>query len=434
MRISSRQRILLILVFFAAFLAVLLASNLVLYNRARSHLDNELGERLRAIAVTLALAVRDAPPAAPTGGGTEDPQLSVLRRARTENLLSNIVVFSPDGRTIVDLAEYSRPGEVNPFIELDYGAVALAQAGLSAYTALYRSGDAFMKSAYAPVLAENGEVSSIVGVEAGAGFFAELRELGGFILLVDAAATIAVLMLAFFFYRQTRSLDRAQAAVIRNENLATMGRMVAGIAHEIRNPLSIIKTSAERLSRVYNPKDETFSYISEEVDELDRILTGYLNFASAKQSDFADVSLKKVLRRCFMILDGEIGEKGIRLVQNLLDEDVVVRADDKRIQQAVLNILINSCQAVGRGGTITVTLDTADKSAVVRIRDDGAGIPEKDLKEVVKPFFTTKKQGSGLGLSIVDKIVGEHGGTLAIESAPGEGTVVSISLPRSGAA
>ncbi|UCH85379.1 MAG: hypothetical protein JSW50_06750 [Candidatus Latescibacterota bacterium] len=427
---SSKKRFFVITGFLAAFLAVLLISTLVLYSRAKTRLDNELGERLRAIATTLALAVGDLPPAVDTDRSIDESQLTMLHHARNDNLLSNIVVLAPDGRTIVDLADFSRPGEMNPFIDLDYSAVTLARAGLPAYTALYRSGDVFMKSAYAPVLSDSGDVAAIVGVEAGAGFFEELQELSGLIITVDIIAILAVIVLAFFFYRQTLSLDKAQTAVIQSENLATMGRMVAGIAHEIRNPLSIIKTSAERLSRIYNPEDETFSYISEEVDQLDRILTGYLNFAGDKKIEFTDVSLNKTIRRCLMILDGMIDDKRIRIIQKVPEEDVVVPADDKRVQQAFLNILINSCNAVDHAGTIKISIETTDKLALTRFKDNGNGIPEKDLKEVIKPFFTTKKHGSGLGLSIVARILEEHGGDLDIQSTPGDGTEVKISLPR----
>jgi signal transduction histidine kinase len=429
MEFSSNKRLLLTGGFLAAFLVVLVIATMVLYDRAKTHLDNELGERLRAVATTLALAMGDVREPGREGEAIDPHRLATLHLVRSENLLSNVVVLLPDGTTIVDLANFSRPGEINPLIDLDYSAVTLARSGLPAYTSLYRSGDIYLKSAYAPIADANGDVAAIVGVEAGAEFFSELDALSRLILVVDITAILAVIVLAAFFYRQSSSLDKAQAAVIRAENLATMGRMVAGIAHEIRNPLSIIKTSAERLERKFGEDEDAFSYISEEVDQLDRILTGYLNFARAEPSEFSDVPIANVVRRCLLIVEEDIKKKNIHVVNRADNSDIVVPADDKQIQQAVLNILINSCHAVDPAGTITISLEKAGPDAVLRIKDNGCGVAERHMRDITKPFFTTKEQGSGLGLSIVEKIVTEHGGSLSIDSEAGNGTSVTIALP-----
>jgi signal transduction histidine kinase len=103
--------------------------------------------------------------------------------------------------------------------------------------------------------------------------------------------------------------------------------------------------------------------------------------------------------------------------------------DDKRIQQAILNVLLNAIQALSKGGTIEICLDDNPKYAVLVVEDNGGGIPKKNLKEVTKPFFSTKKHGSGLGMSIVNTIVQEHGGKLEIESTLGSGTRVLVSIP-----
>ncbi|UCG52112.1 MAG: ATP-binding protein [Candidatus Latescibacterota bacterium] len=428
--VSSRKRLALLSGFLLAFIIVLNVSTYVLYQRAKVHLDNELGERLRAIATTLAHAVEFTGSEELSMEDLDPSFLTLLHMVKTENLLSNVVVLTADGKTVVDLGNLSEPGELNPFIELDYTAVTLARSGLSAYTSLYRSGDIYMKSAYAPISSLDNRVIGMIGVEAGAEFFEVLRALSNAIIMVVVTSVVIVIILAGFFYRQSLSLDKAQAAVIQGENLATMGRMVAGIAHEIRNPLSIIKTSAERLSKKYKSDDEAFAYISEEVDQLNRILTGYLNFAKAEPSEFRPHSFQKIVGRCLLILEGELQAKGIKIVKRDPETDVFVLGDDKRIQQAVLNVLLNACQATDPGGRIEVSLESDTKSAIVSVSDNGKGMDDKELKETIKPFFTTKKHGSGLGLSIVNNIIEEHNGTLEIESEPGEGTVVRITFPR----
>ena len=427
--LSSKKRLILLSGFLLAFLAVFNASTYILYVRAKDHLDAELGERLRSVAVLLTHTVEASKSGVSEATGI-DPDLSaLLHTIKAENLLSNIVVLTPEGRTLVDLANVSVVGETNPFIELDLSAVTLARSGLSAYTSLYRSGDIYMKSAYAPIFAEDDEVIGIVGVEAGAAYFDVLRALSNAIIVVDVASLIIIVALGFLFYRQSLSLDRAQAAVIRGENLATMGRMVAGIAHEIRNPLSIIRTSAERLGKKYGAGDEVFSYIAEEVDKLNDILTGYLNFAKAGGQERRPHSLQKIVQRCLLIVDQEIQAAGIDVISNLPARNIMILGDDKRIQQAVLNILLNAIHAVPDRGRIEISMDVRSKQALVTIKDNGAGIPRKNLREVVKPFFTTKEHGSGLGLSIVSTIVEEHSGSLEIASEPGSGTEVSIVFP-----
>ncbi len=429
---SSKKRLILLSGFLAAFLIVFNFSTYLLYQRAKNYLDAELGERLRSIAVSLSHVVEFSSPDELTADTISASLYTLFHMAKAENYLSNVVVITPEGNTVVDLGRFSEPGEPNPFIELDFSAVTLARSGMSSYTGLYKSGDTYMKSAYAPITGQEGEIIGIVGVEAGAVFFDVLKALRRAILAVDFVSVILILLLAMFYYRQSLSLDRAQEAVLKGENLAAMGRMIAGIAHEIRNPLSIIKTSAERLQKKHGIEDEVFSYISEEVDELNRILTGYLSFAKAEDPIFEDVPMQKIIRRCLLILEPEFKSKSIEPTQDISEQEIVVRGNDKRLQQAILNILINALQAVDKRGAIAISLASEQGYAVVSISDSGYGIDKKDLREITKPFFTRKTQGSGLGLSIVNNIVEEHGGSFDIQSEVGKGTNVTISIPLAG--
>lgn len=430
--VSSRKRLTLISAFIVVFLIVLLAATIVLYRRAERHLDNEMGERLKSVASGLARVVEVAAPDSLSADVFGDGLITLLFDASLESDLSNVVILTPGGRTVVDLGGFVEPGEPNPFIALDFSAVTQARSGIPAYTNLYQSGDVYMKSAYAPVKSGDGEVIGILGVEAGAGYFTELRELSSMIVFIVGACVAAVAVLGWLFYRQSMVLDRVQEAAIRKENLATMGRMVANIAHDIRNPLSIIKTSAQRLNRKYDADNDVLSYISEEVDELNRILTGYLEFAGSHRSTIGTHSVQGVVRRCLRVVEPEIQAGNIDLTLNAPEDDVIMAADDKRAQQAVMNVLMNAVQAVGEGGAIDVMVETAPPFVDIVIVDDGAGISPKELDDVTKPFYTKRADGSGLGLSIVKTIMEEHGGRLRIDSRPGEGTRVRLSFPLAG--
>lgn len=426
---SSRKRAVLIPAFLAAFLLVLTATTFTLYRRARTHLDNELGERLKAVATGLGHLVEVA---APDSSSLELPGSDVYSRlylAREENTLRNIVILSPTGHTIIDLQGASQPGDPNPFIDLDFSAFTLARSGIPAPTSLYRIGDDYLKSAYAPVTTADGVVVAVVGVDADAAFFAELRELTTLIIVITALGVTVVIVLGLGFYAQSRSLDRAEAAVVQKENLATMGRMVANIAHEIRNPLSVIRTSSERLRRKYREDDETFSFISEEVDELNRILTGYLQFAHTGKAEFGPQPGRKIIARCLVAVGEDVERKRLAVVEDLPAEEVMIYGDEKQLRQAVLNVLINAVQATNTRGRIDVALAANGSNAVITISDNGHGIEEKDLADVTKPFYTRRVDGSGLGLSIVQSIVDEHGGSLDIASRSGDGTRVTMTFP-----
>jgi signal transduction histidine kinase len=428
--VSSKKRLALIAVFLVVFLAVLMVTTIALYQRAKRHLDDELGERLEAVASGLARVVAISHPETLSTHTISPEIFPILYDVSAENELSNVVILTVDGRTVVDLEGFSEPGEPNPFVDLDFSAVTLARSGLAANTNLYKTGNIYMKSAYAPIKSAEDDVIGLMGVEAGAGFFDDLRELSNVIVFILGASIIVVTVLGLLFYRQTAALDRAQAAIIKRENLATMGRMVANIAHDIRNPLSIIKTSAQRLRKKYGTDDEIFSYISDEVDELNGILTSYLDFAgSQRPTTFEAHSLERIVHRCLLVIEPEVQSRNIEFKRQDSPEDVAIRVDDKRAQQAVMNVLMNALQAVSDGGSIEITIEKRRPYGVIVVSDDGCGIDSKNIKDVTKPFFTTRADGSGLGLSIVNAIIEQHDGRMVIGDRPGGGTIVELMFP-----
>lgn len=426
---SLHKRILLLSGVLLAFLLILGVSTYTLYDHARTYLDNELGERLESASVLMAHLVESVGLERGDTLAVAPEAYALLGLAKAENELSNIVILTEKGETVLDLSGFSIEGEYNPFVDLDFSAFMLARSGFPAATKLYKSEGLYLKSAYAPIRDRDGRITGVLGVEAGAAYFEVLGQLRRAITVVDSVSVVLILLLGYIFHRQTLSLERAREAAVRGENLAAMGRMAAGIAHELRNPLSIIKTSAERIRKRHGIEDETLSYIIEEVDELNRILSGYLSFARAERAELATHSLTRIARRCLLGIEAEAASKSVHLTSDIPQAEIMVKCDDKRIQQALMNGLINAVQAVGKGGTVKLSLSASGGQAKLLIEDDGCGIEEKDLGEIAKPFYTTKQDGSGLGLSILDNIVRDHGGSWRVDSAVGEGTKLEILLP-----
>ena len=231
-------------------------------------------------------------------------------------------------------------------------------------------------------------------------------------------------------YREQRELENQ---LHQAERLAALGEMVAGVSHEIKNPLGIIQSTAELLGSLPDA-DETQKRLSgvirEESGRLNGIVTEFLDFARPQTPNLQETSLADILKKNLSFLEPELEKKGIRLEHNLDSRRFELRADPDLLYQAFLNILINALQAQEGGGTVTVQVSRERNAHRVEIRDRGRGIDEENLSKLFNPFFTTKEQGTGLGLSIVKKIVEGHNGRIDIQTRPGEGTTVVIRLPR----
>ena len=220
------------------------------------------------------------------------------------------------------------------------------------------------------------------------------------------------------------------------ERLAALGEMVAAVSHEIKNPLGIIRSTAELLGGMPNTDDaqkRLSSVITEESTRLNRIVTEFLDFARPQIPNLAPCDLKDILEKNLLFLGPELERREVSVHHNLNGRSLTLMADHGLLYRAFLNILINAYQAVQEGGLIDVTVREGSENYYVVIEDSGAGISLENMNRIFNPFFTTKEKGSGLGLAIVKKIIDGHRGSIHIESVESKGTKVKISLPRHGA-
>jgi two-component system, NtrC family, sensor histidine kinase HydH len=218
------------------------------------------------------------------------------------------------------------------------------------------------------------------------------------------------------------------------ERLAVLGEMVAGVSHEIKNPLGIIRSTAELLAEK-SESDESqkklSSIIIEESGRLNDIVTDFLDFARPEEPNLQDCYLEEIINRNLSFLQSELDKKDIKINNSYLDNGHhTIRADPHLLYRAFLNIFINAIQAIGENGTITIIITGEKGHYRVEIQDTGPGISKENLKKIFNPFFTSKDKGSGLGLAIVKKIVDGHKGKVWIESEEGTGTSVFVKLPR----
>jgi signal transduction histidine kinase len=214
----------------------------------------------------------------------------------------------------------------------------------------------------------------------------------------------------------------------RTETLSQMGEMAASVAHEIKNPLGIIRATAERLKKHHGDGEPMFDYIPEEVDRLDRILTTYLDFARASRPGGpASCDVAEVVDDVLQLAGRALEASGIDVRRSLADGHRVAM-EPGALKQVVLNLTLNARQAMPDGGRLEFEAEPRRSEVLLHVADTGVGIEAKDLGRVFEPFVSGRTQGSGLGLSIVKRVVEEAGGRVAVSSEVGVGTRFTLTL------
>jgi len=234
--------------------------------------------------------------------------------------------------------------------------------------------------------------------------------------------------------RDMTEVQSLKREVETSRRLASLGRLAAGVAHEIRNPLSSIKGFATYFKERYrdNPDDQKTSEIMiQEVDRLNRVISQLLEFARPLAIQKKRASLQSLIQHSLKMIERQASAKGVQVRSNLPSEIREVELDPDGINQVLLNLYLNAVEAMDQGGTLTVSLHREERSPWVKIvvSDTGRGISKEDLEHVFDPYFTTKQTGTGLGLAIVHKIIEAHGGEVRAESDIERGTTVSVLLP-----
>ncbi|MBW2368576.1 MAG: PAS domain S-box protein [Deltaproteobacteria bacterium] len=244
---------------------------------------------------------------------------------------------------------------------------------------------------------------------------------------------------AVILLRDLREIKRLQDKVRRSEKLAAIGKLAAGVAHEIRNPLSSIRGFAQFLRHALKDKPEESEYAAvmvREVDRINRVVTDLLTYARPLSVERIEVDLQDLVAHTVKLVTADAQSKEVRVHQKMRGNLKKLWLDANQITQALLNLLLNALQAVPSGGNIEIGADLVKygEHLHVWVEDDGAGIPLEHRDKVLDPFFTTRKKGTGLGLAIVHKIMENHHGDIYIESpAPGnsKGTRISLLFPLS---
>ncbi len=252
-------------------------------------------------------------------------------------------------------------------------------------------------------------------------------------VLRDAGGSPAghVLMMA-----DISNLKLLEEQLRRSERLASLGRLAAGIAHEIRNPLSSIKGFATILAGRFQDDDRSkriAEVMVQEVERLNRVVTELLDYAKPTELHMETVACSEIINQTVELLAGTAEERGVEIEFRVLPADMELVLDADRFSRALLNLCLNALQSMARGGILRIAAERRDGWGHLSVTDSGTGIAPEDLPHVFDPYFTTKPDGVGLGLANVHKIIEAHQGQIEVSSTLGIGTTFEMLLPLPGA-
>jgi len=243
-------------------------------------------------------------------------------------------------------------------------------------------------------------------------------------------------------FRDLTNIYKIQEEILRMDRLVSLGKLASGIAHELRNPLAGIKTTAQALGEEMSGDDSRREYlhrITKEIDRLNDLLKTFFSFAKPQNLNLVYCHIKDIINEIIPFLIKEIADKGIRFIETYHPKLPKIKVDKTQMHQVFLNLFLNAIQAMPNGGELTIEASPMISNSLKEVKqnfvkiiisDTGRGIPSQIVHKIFDPFFTTKSKGIGLGLSITYQIIKKHGGTIKVESQWEKGTSFVINLPE----
>ncbi len=398
------------------------------------HLEQSLDSRLKT-AASLAAQIIELD-VTNIYDASEHPLLRiVLTRIKNDNELEAAYLIDSSYNVILDSRLDLELSASRSYIVEDSSAIRQALVGSISTSQLHTVAGNHFKSVYAPVNDLFGN-SAILVLEANAEFFDMIRFFKKGLLIGSVTSGLLLILLTLFLIGATSLFLKTEEQLQKSRRLAAMGQMAATVAHEIRNPLGIIKSTADVLREKYHSgdePDELFGFINDEVQRLNRLVNDFLTLSREPKLNRVDENLIGIVENAIRQFKAEPDEN-IRVEFRATTNKAVVNCDRDKIHQVLLNLLLNARQALEKSenGQIKVELSAekikGKEFAKVEIADNGPGLPG-DSDEIFDPFYTTRTKGTGLGLAVSRNIIELHGGRIEAENRPQGGAVLRFYLP-----
>lgn len=245
---------------------------------------------------------------------------------------------------------------------------------------------------------------------------------------------------ASLYEQQTERLKK----MYRTDRLATLGELAAGAAHEIRNPLTAIRSTIQYLSKDFSAdpvKSEMVTELISEVERINKIVQGLLSFARPSDLNTSDINIEQLINQTLLLVTNTLRKQNVEVEFEYFTDNTTIQGDAEQLKQVFLNIILNAVEAMGknppeRSRTLIISIEkgtpinTHSRYLIISFEDSGKGIEQKNIENVFNPFFTTKEEGTGLGLAICYGIINRHEGEIEVNSVPDKGTCINIKLPQ----
>lgn len=245
---------------------------------------------------------------------------------------------------------------------------------------------------------------------------------------------------ASLYEQQTERLKK----MYRTDRLATLGELAAGAAHEIRNPLTAIRSTIQYLSKDFSAdpvKSEMVTELISEVERINKIVQGLLSFARPSDLNTSDINIEQLINQTLLLVTNTLRKQNVEVEFEYFTDNTTIQGDAEQLKQVFLNIILNAIEAMGknppeRSRTLIISIEkgtpinTHSRYLIISFEDSGKGIEQKNIENVFNPFFTTKEEGTGLGLAICYGIINRHEGEIKVKSVPDKGTCINIKLPQ----
>jgi len=257
------------------------------------------------------------------------------------------------------------------------------------------------------------------------------KESGRIFVSTAFLVVIAILSMWFLYRNQKRHLHKMQEMerhLHQAERLSAMGRLAAGVAHEIRNPLNAISMASQRLEK--DNLDRLTAVMRDEIRRLNRIIEDFINFAKTRKMQFGNHNIMDLLQEIILLTEEEVESKGIKIQNNCNDSPLMISMDFDKLKQAIFNIFKNAMESISNEGSIDLSVESRGKNWIsIKISDTGSGLTPEEIEKIFNPDYTTKDKGLGLGLTLAHEIIKGHDGNIRVRSQPGQGTTFEILLP-----
>jgi signal transduction histidine kinase len=362
-------------------------------------------------------------------GDVSNPQVifyqQLLYEIQENNNLQDILILTPTSEILVDINPHLRRGQALRHLETDLVEIALG--GRVATGNLQTLGSHKFLTAVSPLLDSDNVVTGLLVVEARAEFFQALDQFNRGLIAFSIINITIIISVAILFIRSFKKIFNLQNQIKNQEHLVKLGEMAASVAHELRNPLGIIKAANSLIEKKYGAKgDEFFEYIPTELTRLNKMIEDFLSFARSRALHIQKIDVSQLLDKVKLAI---FENKNIKLNIKISEKLTTLETDADCLEQIILNVLKNAMQAVKNEGKIEIVCDVISNKARIAISDNGQGISPEIQNRIFEPFFSTRDEGSGLGLAISKRLIEQLKGEIQVRSQPDSGTRVLLLIP-----